>query len=84
MGHKAAGHHRTGQATQRRHHTKEPQGTSMLTDDEILNSVNAAPLAQGPQSFVLAIGRAIEAKVLEKALLLFIVSLYERNNEQQR
>jgi hypothetical protein len=39
----------------------------MLTDDEILNSVNAAPLAQGPQSFVLAIGRAIEAKVLEKA-----------------
>lgn len=38
----------------------------MLTDDEILNAINDAPIAQGPSSFVLAIGRAIERKVLER------------------
>lgn len=38
----------------------------MLTDDEILNAINDAPLAQGPSSFVLAVGRSIERTLLGK------------------
>jgi hypothetical protein len=38
----------------------------MLTDDEILNAISDAPMGQGAQSFVLAVGRAIEAKLLER------------------
>jgi hypothetical protein len=38
----------------------------LLTDDEILDAINDAPLAQGPGTFVLAVGRAIERRVLEK------------------
>jgi hypothetical protein len=50
----------------------------MLRDEEILQSINSAPLAQGPQSFVLAIGRAIERLVLERVCA---TRIEDRNSE---
>lgn len=38
----------------------------MLTDKEIFDAVNEAPLGRTGETTVISVGRAIEAKVLEK------------------